>query len=391
MIEIVKKQECVGCKACGDICPKDAITYEIDSEGFWYPTINDKCVDCGLCKKVCPALKKHFPSSDVRKEPLTYKVYHKDNNIRYNSTSGALYYAIANAFIENGGYIVGCVYSDGYSGAYHYVSNTKEGLKKIMRTKYFQSDTEGIFRKVYELLESGEKVLFCGSPCQVSALYGFLRKEYNNLFSVDFICRGINSPLAFTKYMEELRKKYKSDIEEVHFKNKSRGWTNLGTLVTFKNGKKYYRNKHNDPWVNAFIVGNLYMRPCCEYCKYKEFPRSSDISMGDFWGLRFTKEEEKLGVSVALVNTKNGDKLLNMAGNDLVIEEKAFEEAVSGNPALIKSVKLNPARTEFFRRVQQEPYSKVVWDILSSNAIKRTYRSFRENAVKTVKKILQMN
>lgn len=390
MIDVVSKQDCVGCKACGDVCPVNAITYEIDKEGFWYPHINKKdCINCGLCEKVCPALQKFYAAENCREEPKTYKIYHKDKSIRYNSTSGALYYALAKAFIDDGGYIAGCVYNDDYSGAYHYVSNTEAGLKRIMRSKYFQSDTEGIYSEVEDLLKKGNKVLFCGTPCQVSALHGFFGKKYVNLYSVDFICRGINSPLAFSKYMEELRKKFNSDILEVHLKNKSHGWTNLGTLIKFKNGKQYYRNKHNDPWVNAFVVGDLYMRPCCATCKYKEFPRTSDITIGDFWGLRFTKEEKQLGVSVALSNSEKGDFLLKMADEFLFVEERSFKEAVDGNPALLYPAKMNPARTEFFERIQNENYSDVVWGILGSNALKRTYNSIRAQIVDVVKVVLR--
>ena len=295
--EKVPKTECVGCKACGDVCPTSAISFPVDNEGFWHPSIEkEKCINCGLCVKVCPALAVYRGSNEVREVPKVYKVYHKDRNIRYNSTSGALYYALAQDFVEKGDYIAGCVYNDGFTGAHHEVSNTMEGLGRIMRSKYFQSDTAGIFKEIKALLVKGEKVLFCGTGCQVSGLYGFLGKEYENLYTVELMCRGINSPLAFTSYMKELGNRFHSDIKEVHFKNKSHGWTNLGTLITFENGKKYYRNRYNDPWVNGFVVGDLYLRPSCEKCKYKEFPRVADITIGDFWGLDFTEEEKKAAV-----------------------------------------------------------------------------------------------
>ena len=372
MIDKVSKSDCVGCKACGDICPKDAISFSVDYEGFWYPAIDmGKCIKCNLCERACPALNVHRSSEQAREIPKTYKVYHKDKDIRYNSTSGALYYALAQGFVENGDYIAGCVYNDGFTGAHHEASNTMEGLKRIMRSKYFQSDTAGIFKEIKALLVRGEKVLFCGTGCQVSGLYGFLGKEYENLYTVELMCRGINTPLAFTSYMKELRERFHSDIKEVHFKNKSHGWTNLGTLIKFENGKEYYRNRYNEPWVNGFIVGDLYIRPSCENCKYKEFPRVADITIGDFWGLEFNEEEQRYGVSAALVNTGKGDELLQMAEKNMFVEERKFEEALNGNPALLHPVKLNPKRKDFFDRVKSEPYSKVVWDLLDSTAWKR--------------------
>ena len=375
MIDKVQRKDCVGCKACGDICPTSAIAFSTDREGFWYPSIDmGKCISCNLCEKVCPAIKPHAASINFFSTPKTYKVYHVDKNVRYNSTSGALYYALAQTFIEKGDYIVGCVYDEGNTGAHLEVSNTMGGLSRIMRSKYFQSDTDGIYKRVKELLDNKEKVLFCGTGCQVSALYGFLQKEYDDLYTVELICRGINSPKAFTAYMDELQKKFKSKIKEVHFKNKSHGWTNLGTLVRFENGNTYYRNRHNDPWVNAFIVGNLYIRPSCENCKYKTFPRVADITIGDFWGLNFRAEEEKYGVSVAFVNTEKGDILFQTAKDHMFVESRAFDEAKRSNPALTNSVKLNPKRKEFFNRIENEPYSKVVWDLMGSTAWQRSTR-----------------
>ena len=49
------KSHCFGCEACVQVCGKAAITMEEDQDGFRYPLINvAKCVDCGVCRKVCP-------------------------------------------------------------------------------------------------------------------------------------------------------------------------------------------------------------------------------------------------------------------------------------------------------------------------------------------------
>lgn len=387
MIDIVSKEMCVGCKACGDICNQNAILFQNDEEGFWYPKIDlSKCNHCNLCEKICPSLRPHYSSPDNRTVPDTYKAYNKNDTVRINSTSGGIYPAIAESFLEIGGYIVGCVYNDDYSGALHIVSNTKEGLQKIMRSKYFQSDTRGIFIIIRKLLKSGEKVLFCGAPCQASALYGFLGKNYDHLYTIDFICRGINSPFAYKKFIEELKIKYHSEIQEVHFKNKSHGWTNLGTLVRFKNGKRYYRNRITDPWVNAFIVGSLYIRPCCFNCTYKNFPRISDLTIGDFWGIPYTKKEEKYGVSVVLANNQKGDWLMNLAKNKITTEKYPLSLAVNGNPALTTSAFINQKRNAFFKRVKREPFSKVVWSLLGSNGFKRLILLIKLKLIRILKK-----
>lgn len=380
MIDRLSFNKCVGCKACGDACPVDAITFERDKEGFWYPSINaEKCIKCEMCEKACPILQLDKVNNTNFDKPKVYSAHYKEKDIRYNSTSGGVYYALAKNMLEQGGYLVGCAYSDDYSKAEHIIVNDETGLKKVMRSKYFQSDTEGVYKETHKLLKRGEKVLFCGCPCQVAALKQYIGHEYENLYTVDFVCRGINSPLAYEKFIEELEDKYNSKVKEVHFKNKSHGWTNLGTKVTFENGKAYYRNRYTDPWVNAFIAGNFCMRPSCEQCDFKKLPRVSDLTIGDFWGLEFTREEAKYGVSLVMVNSMKGKDLFNSSMGMMVVEEKTLEEALNGNPAILNCAKFASGREEFFERIENEPFSKVIWSTLKSNVIIRNVKSIVYN------------
>lgn len=365
MIDSVSKAECVGCKACADICPKNAIRFETDQEGFWYPAIDAvKCINCNVCERACPAIHE----ANIRNSREDIKVYdtcNKDREIRYRSTSGGLYYALADTILKKNGSIIGCAFTENYESACHIVSNDDSGLERIMRSKYFQSDTGGIFQKTKILLQEGQDVLFAGTPCQISALYNFLGKEYERLYTVDFVCRGINSPMVYRKFLEELKKKYGSEVKDVHFKNKRRGWVNLGTRVEFKNGKVYERNLVTDPWVNGFITGSFYMRPSCAECKYKKLPRVGDITMGDFWGIKYSAEEEKLGLSLAVINNAKGNLLFEQSKNSLNSRERSIELAVEGNPAMLSSADFSQRRAEFFERIQRETYSNVVWSMLN--------------------------
>jgi len=366
MVNIIDKNVCTGCKACGDICPKNAISYRVDDEGFWYPDIDEvKCIHCNCCIQTCPIFKEF---EFAKSQPKVYAAWSENLDVRLNSTSGGVYFELANQALLRNGYIIGCIYMDEYKSAVHIVSNDHAGLQKIMGSKYFQSDTAGIYVQTKQLLESGKLVLFCGTPCQNAALSLFLKKEYNNLYQVDFVCRGINSPKAFRKYMEELERRYKSKLKLVHLKNKSKGWQNLGTFIQFNNGKTYYRNRYTDPWVNGYIVGNLFMRPSCAQCKFKKLPRISDVTLGDFWGLPVKKEDSFNGVSVVLINSEKGHLLLNWAEENLFIENHTLEEATSGNPCILNPASMGERRTEFFKRIDNEDFSKVVWDLLNLNS-----------------------
>lgn len=363
MIDTIKQMDCTGCKMCKDVCPKDAISYWTDREGFWYPKVDyDKCIKCGKCIKTCPSLSDcHNP---VAGEPAVYAAWALDDSIRLKSTSGGIFYILAEEMLKENGLIAACKYTDDYKAAYHTIGDTIEDLEAFKGSKYFQSDTDGIYRRVLEQLRTGKKVLFCGAPCQVAGLNRYVGVNNPNLITVDFICRGINSPMVFKKYVDECEKHHGSPVKKVHLKNKNKGWTRLGTYMEFQNGREYYRNRITDPWVNGYIRGDLFMRPCCAECKYKERIRVADISIGDFWGLKGTKEDLFKGISVVLVNTQKGGEYLQRIKGKLFIEPHTYEEASNGNGCLLTSAKMGMHRQEFFDRVNDMEFEDLVWTLL---------------------------
>lgn len=359
-VQGIKENQCTGCKMCGNICPVNAITFQNNEEGFWYPHIDeDICIKCGLCEKKCPAL--HTIETKNHMEPKVYAGWSKNDEIRYKSTSGGIYYELAKAFIAEGGYISGCVYSEDYKGALHIIGNTEEHLLKIMGSKYFQSDTEGIYKKVKEHLETGHRVMFCGAPCQVAALVSFLGTGYDNLYVLEFICKGINSPFAFRAYMEELEEKYKSKIKSVRLKSKKTGWESLATEVHFENGKEYFKDRYTDWWIRGYTCGNLFMRQSCQKCNYKQIPRIADITFGDFWGIKGCDEEEhNKGISVILSNSSKGDELLELASDSLYMEKRELDEVYEGNPYFLGQAKQHENRKKFFEKLQKKPFTQAV-------------------------------
>ena len=378
MVDLIKKSDCTGCKMCEDICPCGAITFRNEKDGFWYPVVDsEKCTRCGLCLSKCPVQRTY--TSKNKGKPEVYSAWIRDDRTRINSTSGGIYYALAQQTIKEGGYIVGGVYSEDYKSAYHIVGNSMEDLKRIMRSKYFQSDTSGIFKLVKQLLDDKKKVLFCGTPCQAAALTNYLPKEYDDLTICDFICRGINSPKAFRAYIESLEHKYKSKVSLVHLKNKNHGWRALGTYMEFQNGQTYFRNKANDPWVNGYISGNLYMRKCCSHCKFKKIPRVSDISLGDFWGIKGSKEDMKKGISLVMINSEKGMTLFNSVNSQIHKERNTLEKAIEGNRCIIESAPMGKQRYEFFECVDKEHFESLVWRLLGQSKWRQCMRTIKYN------------
>ena len=247
MINIVDKKDCCGCNACYDACPKKAISLKTDIEGFWYPVVyQDKCVNCGLCNKVCPQQHSDELKKNEFEKPICFAATHKNIETRFGSTTGGLFSALAEQMYAEGGYVGGAVYREDWFVA-HFISNNPEDLSRLRQSKYSQSDTRGFFIEVKKLLNDGEKVLVCGTPCQMAGLRQFLRKDYENLIIVDFICKSITSPKFYAKYLDYWERKAKSKLVSFKFKDKELGWRNLVKRFDFANGKTMYsRAKDND-------------------------------------------------------------------------------------------------------------------------------------------------
>lgn len=363
MIAIQDKKNCCGCNACGDICAHHAITYQTDIEGFWYPIVDEaKCTNCGLCEKICPELNiASLKKNDFDKPVQAIAAINKRMDVRWKSTSGGVYTALAEVMLEQDGFISGAIYNEDFS-VRNYVSNNKEDLEKLRSSKYLQSNAEGLYIEIQTLLRAGKKVLACGTPCQMAALRSFLRKDYDTLIIVDFICRGVNSPKVYRKYLDSLGRKFDGKVVYVKAKNKELGWRNLTRKVTFDNGKSYYGVGMEDDFRRGYHT-NVFCRPSCYSCLYKGFPRIADITIADYWGIEKVDKnlDNNIGTSLILLNSKKGISYFDKVKERLEWRETVFESILAGNLALVKSIspaKIN--RTHFFEDLDKRIFEDVV-------------------------------
>lgn len=352
MINIQNKVDCCGCNACGDICPKQAISYKTDNEGFWYPEVDmEKCIDCGLCEKVCPIINvKDLKKNDLP-ESICYAAEHKNLEVVFDSTSGGLFSALADIMYKSGGYVGGAVFNEDFKSVRQFISNDKKDLPRLRSSKYLQSSLEGFYSQVKDLLKAGEKVLVCGSPCQMAALRAFLRKDYDNLIIADYICRGINSPKVWGKYIDSFEERYGSKVVYCKAKSKEYGWRNLTQKVILEDGRHMYETLDQSNFTQGYLRTNAYCRPSCYDCKFKGYPRIADITLADFWGIdKIDKKMEKnLGTSLVMINSKKGELFFEDVKNKINYFQVPFDKAEQGNPALNKPLAAPLVdRTQFF-------------------------------------------
>ncbi len=204
MIEIKEKYNCCGCSACVQICPKQCISLSADNEGFLYPQVDTAvCINCGLCEKVCPVINQNEPRMPLE----VYAAKNTDEEIRLKSSSGGIFTLLAEHIISEGGVVFGARFNENWEVVHDY-TETVEGLESFRGSKYVQSIIGENFKKAKFFLDEGRNVLFSGTPCQVAGLKKFLRKEYENLLTVEVVCHGVPSPMVWHDYLDYRRAKH---------------------------------------------------------------------------------------------------------------------------------------------------------------------------------------
>ncbi len=343
MISIKNKVDCCGCNACGDACPKQAISFKTDNEGFWYPEVDmQNCIDCGFCEKVCPILQIDSLKKNDYVEPKCFAAQNKNLESLFNSTSGSAFAAFAEAMYKQGGYVGGAVFNEDFS-VKQFISADKKDLEQLRNTKYVQSDSEGFYSDVQRILKEGNKVLVCGLPCQMAGLRSFLRKDYDNLIIVDLICLGINSPMILPAYLRWQEEKHGSKIVYYKAKNKELGWRQLTTKIVFENGEVEYDKRDTNYFTHGFIGTHAFARPSCYDCKFKGTPRIADITIGDFWGVQKyvgAEFDHDLGTSVVIINSKRGEAFYEAIRGKFRDTSIDYQDVRKGNPAL--DISLSP-------------------------------------------------
>lgn len=353
-----KKEQCYGCKACEQACPNNSIEMKLDNEGFWYPNINDNtCIHCNLCIKVCP-YDKQVRMDTTFDKPIVIAAINKNENERNSSSSGGIFSNLYKYIIENNGVVFG-VELNKDNKVKHSIGTNKNDIERFKGSKYVQSDINICFNQAKHMLENGKLVLFTGTPCQISGLYSYLNKEYENLYTCDIVCHGTPSPKVFEDYMNYLEKKYMSKISDIKFRDKSNGWK-VGTLrVNFYNNREYKVDWTKDKYYRLFFTHRI-LRPSCHNCKFSNIKREGDITLGDFWGIEDQVPHmfDNKGTSLVLLNSQKGINLFNNIQNSIIMKECSIEQAMQ--PNLKETSKPSHDRLSFFEDYNKEGFKYVL-------------------------------
>ncbi|MBE6797079.1 MAG: 4Fe-4S dicluster domain-containing protein [Ruminococcaceae bacterium] len=368
---------CYGCTACVSICPTKCIEMVDSGEGFLIPKLKSEaqCINCDLCNRVCPAVNIKEEKPQPQKG---YIVQNTDEKIRKESTSGGAFSAIAAKTIKDGGVVYGAAYDQDYNVVHVCIEDEKD-LWKLRNSKYVQSELRDTFNTIKNQLEKGIKVCFSGTPCQVEGLSAFLKKDYENLISVDVVCHGIGSPLIWRKYLELQNGKLPAHI---YFRWKHYGYK-YSTMSFLNEGKEtYFAGVESDPMLRAYFTNNC-DRKTCYNCAFKKRYRVADITIWDcFQPKIFDKSfDDDKGTTSVLIHSKKGSKTFDevLGENTLKYCEVEPDELVFGNNEMVNSVVCGKERDGLLRDAKtmtsQELFSKYFPNSFASR-VKKTIRIF---------------
>jgi len=345
-------KDCCGCGACMSACPKNAIRMITDEYGFVYPEISDDiCIQCRKCLNSCAYqndLKLNIPLK-------SYAAVNKDEEQLKMSASGGVFSVLANNTINSGGTVFGAtLYHDGENLIIEHIRiDDQKDIYKLQGSKYVHSDTSKIFKFVENDLKTGKPVLFTGTPCQVGALKGFLKKEYDNLLTVDIICHGVPSQKLFNDYIAFKENKHNIKINNYKFRYKNKG-QGISSYIEFENNNKQCRykviNGKEESYVFFFLKSYIY-RENCYSCKYARNSRISDITIGDYWGFHAEHKDadHKLfsnskGVSCLITNTEKGNVAIERVKDEYYLLDTSFKSVARHNAQLVSPSKLSSNR-----------------------------------------------
>ena len=357
------KQNCSGCCACEEKCPRGAIKMKPDEEGFLYPVIDQAyCVDCGLCQKVCPLRRKG--SCKETGEPHFYSATHKSAEVLMESTSGGAFTAVSDAILAEGGAVCGAVFNEDWSVRHRIVRDAR-GRDLMRVSKYVQSDLRGVFRQVAEELKA-RPLLFTGTPCQCAGLRSFMEGSplAERLFVCDLICHSVPSPDVWQAYRKMLEKRAGGKITELRFRSKINGWgrssSNKGFCYKVEGDREF---REDDFFYGLFIGRNVIARPSCEACRFTDVHRASDLTIADCFGIEQYSPElcDKRGVSLVITNTPRGAEMFKRISKDMITSERPQWQITEHQQRLSKPVVYPAAeRARFWEIFRREGLEKAL-------------------------------
>lgn len=336
-------RNCTSCGLCVSVCGKDALSLQLDNEGFYRPVIDEeKCVECGICKMSCYKYDNSFQMSD--EIVSSFAATNRNESQLLKSSSGGISRLLMEECITRGYRVFGCMYNPQSEDAHSIVTDSLDDLDKFYGSKYFQSYTVDGFSEIIKDKSSQKYALF-GTPCQIYAFSKTRKyiKSPDNYLLVDIFCHGCPSMNLWKANLASVKKSYSQNVfDEIFFRTKKYGWHEY--CIDFKSGISSHSSKKiDDPFFDLFFSADI-MNEACYDCKARSTMTYSDIRIGDFWGPRYELNDK--GVSAVLIGSPLGTNIFDTINDKIIVEDANFNEIISAQ-SYGRTLTFNTERRKF--------------------------------------------
>lgn len=321
---------CTSCQMCAAVCAKKAITIQLNEDGFYRPYIDeDKCVDCGLCTKVCYKFDANVKvtNTDALDKLKVYSAQYKSASILEKVTSGGVADALAKELVKQGFVCIGVTYNDDRHRAEHVIASTVGETDAFRGSKYIQSYSLDAFKSLVKNSRTTKFAIF-GLPCHIYAAHQFLslRNLRDNCLLIDLFCHGCPSMLVWNKYEQKIKTQVKNKkFDEVQFRSKVHGWGTFYVVVVVEGVRAFISSPKQDEFYSLFFSDHV-LNDACSDCKLRSTMEYTDIRLGDFWGKRFLNDRK--GVSAVAITSERGKKLFDAIKGEFKTEDSDMGEVL---------------------------------------------------------------
>ena len=300
---------------------------EFPKMGGYFPEISEECVECGLCRKVCPhnSLTDYDGTEKLEEYILgEYKsvfcAKNKDRELLKDAASGGVVTGIIRRLLDKGEYdsaFLVCGYN------YNAPIMTKrftagDSLKGTTRSRYLTVSHENTVR--YMLEHPDERIIIVGTGC---AIQGFLntinvqRKLHReNYLLIGLFCEKTMN-YNVIRYFSQHKAGHGRTIKEFYFKHKAAGGWPGNVRIVYED-----ESVCDLPNTERMKVKDYFSCERCLYCLDK-LNRNADISVGDNY---IKKNADPEGVSSVIVRTEIGRRVWEICRDGFEYHVDAAEE-----------------------------------------------------------------
>lgn len=326
---------CSNCGACKAICPKDAISFSSSSLGRMYAVVNESCIECKACVKVCPSIDFHclhttFSDKYVGSIKQIYVGRATDRTIFVESQSGGactatLIYLFKHKLIDAA---VVCRMLSGESPVVEaYVAESIEQLCNSQKSKYTPVELLSALRQT----ASKKSVAIVGLPCHLQGVESLIRqsKKFQNIsYKLGLIC---DRTLGAT--LQDVMMTYSEQREPAVIEWRKKDFSFDGKYYSYQSAPiriKYTNDKSLVlPNTYRFALKDMYTPPRCRVC-YDKLNTFADIVFGDPWGM--SNVDWKSGDSLVITRSLQGDSLIQemIKSGDVSLKTSEIDELLRG-------------------------------------------------------------